>query len=63
MSGWHYRKPGLLNETTEGPLSDSEFNQLIYDGKLKTDALVTHPAHTKGQWVAATNHNHQAQQT
>lgn len=50
MSDWYYRKQGLLDETTEGPVSDAGFLQLAYDGKLKLDTLVTHEKHTKGQW-------------
>ena len=51
MSGWHYRKQRILNETTEGPLSDAEFLQLSHDGHLKLNTLVIHQVHTKGQWV------------
>lgn len=51
MSDWYYRKQGMFDETTEGPLSDAEFLRLAYDGKLKLDTLVTSQQHTKGQWV------------
>jgi len=52
MSGWYYRKQGLLEESTEGPLSDADFLSLAYDGKMKIETLVTHQKHTKGQWVS-----------
>ena len=51
MSEWYYRKQGLLDESTEGPITDNDFLQLTFDGKLKLDTLVTHPRHTKAQWV------------
>lgn len=51
MSDWYYRKQGMLDETTEGPLSDAEFLRLAYDGKMKLDTLVTHQKNTNGQWV------------
>lgn len=51
MSGWYYRKKSLLDESTEGPISDAEFLQLAYDGKLKLDTLVTSQQHTKAQWA------------
>jgi len=34
MSGWYYRKQTLLDETTEGPLTDAEFLQLAFDGRI-----------------------------
>jgi hypothetical protein len=51
MSGWYYRKTGVLSESTEGPLSDAEFLKLATDGKLTLETLITHQGHTKGQWV------------
>ncbi|MDA1054861.1 MAG: PH domain-containing protein [Planctomycetota bacterium] len=51
MSGWYYRKIGLLDESTEGPISDAELLQLAHDGKLKLETLVCHESRTKGQWV------------
>lgn len=51
MSGWHYRKDGVFQSETIGPISDAEILQLCFDGKVSAETLVLHPARTKGQWA------------
>ena len=53
MSGWYYRKQGMIEDTNEGPLTDQQFLQLAFDATINAKTLVVHPKHTKGQWVAA----------
>ena len=52
MSGWFYRKSGMVEDTNVGPLSDADFLQLAFEGKIALNTFVVHPSHTKGQWVA-----------
>jgi TM2 domain-containing membrane protein YozV len=52
MAGWFYRKVGLLDEVTEGPLSDSEITSLCRAAKIDRSALASHKHFTSGQWMA-----------
>lgn len=53
MSGWFYRKSGMLEDTTYGPLSDDAILQLAFDAKISAQTLVAHPQRTQGKWVPA----------
>jgi hypothetical protein len=45
-------KPGILQESQEGPIAEAEFLNLIFAGELKLKTLVAHPTHTQGKWYA-----------
>ncbi len=51
MSVWFYMKSGILEDSQMGPVADSTFLELAYDGTLKPKTIVCSPVHTKGQWV------------
>lgn len=51
MSGWQYRKDGVFQSDTVGPVTDAEMLQLCFAGKVSGETLVIHPVRTKGQWA------------
>ena len=51
MSGWHYTQSGPTEDETIGPVNDKELIRLACNGELAADTPVTHPRHTKGQWI------------
>ena len=53
VSGWYYRKSGIFDDETIGPITDEDFLLLAYDGELKLGTFVTHPTRTQGQWTTA----------
>ena len=49
---WSYRQPD--SESSNGPISESEFVERLRDGSIKRDSLVMSPTRTKGKWGPVT---------
>lgn len=53
VTGWYYRKQGMISDETVGPLNDQDILSLALDGGVTPKTLVQHPKHTKAAWVEA----------
>ena len=48
---WYYRREGMIEDETVGPISEDDLVDLVRRKKLKSSTWVSSPQATKGQWV------------
>ncbi len=47
---WYYRKPGILEDTTEGPIAEAAFLAEVRAGRIKLNMKAMSPTRTKQKW-------------
>jgi len=47
---WYYLSEGVLDDKTEGPISEQEFVELLKAGKISLKSQVSSPTRTRGKW-------------